>query len=283
MVSWPKSIASLVVEKVAACPGVSAIVLGGSLATGAADADSDIDIGLYYQPHSPIDLRELSRLVSEVDDRRAEGLVTDFGEWGPWVNGGAWLVVQGLSVDLLYRDLGRVREAIADCRAGHVGTHYQAGHPAGFSPQIYAGEIHFCEPLYDPEAFISWLKELIFNYPPALQRALIAGLWEAGFSLEVAQSSARRGDVYHATGCAYRSVVCMVQALFGLNKRYWINEKGAVEEAEAFLRSPGDLGARVRRCLGEIGTGPEGLQRSLQELRLLLDDVERLVDGHDRR
>lgn len=160
---------------------------------------------------------------------------------------------------------------------------YQAGHPAGFSPQIYAGEIHFCEPLYDPEALISPLKELILNYPPALQRALITGLWEAGFSLEVAQSSARRGDVYHATGCAYRSVVCMVQALFGLNERYWINEKGAVEEAEAFLRSPGDLGARVRRCLGEIGTGPEGLQRSLQELRLLLGDVERLVDGHDRR
>jgi hypothetical protein len=30
----------------------------------------------------------------------------------------------------------------------------------------------------------------------------------------------------------------MVQALFGLNERYWITEKGAVEVAETFLLSP---------------------------------------------
>ena len=36
-------------------PGVSAIVLGGSRARGEASAQSDYDIGLYYEPTEPIE------------------------------------------------------------------------------------------------------------------------------------------------------------------------------------------------------------------------------------
>ena len=35
------------------------------------------------------------------------------GEWGPWIDGGAWLTCGGVKVDLLYRELGRVRAAVA--------------------------------------------------------------------------------------------------------------------------------------------------------------------------
>lgn len=62
---------------------------------------------------------------------------------------GAWIEVEGRRVDLIYRDLGRVAAAIEDSRAGRVGTHFQVVHPAGFSPQIYAAEVHFCHPLED--------------------------------------------------------------------------------------------------------------------------------------
>uniref|UniRef100_UPI003F683C15 hypothetical protein n=1 Tax=Acinetobacter baumannii TaxID=470 RepID=UPI003F683C15 len=64
-------------------------------------------------------------------DRPGETQVTAPGEWGPWINGGSWLSIGGRKVDLLYRDLGRVRAVIADCRAGAVSMDYQPGHPHG--------------------------------------------------------------------------------------------------------------------------------------------------------
>ena len=267
-----------IARKLASCPGVKAVVLGGSRASGTADASSDIDIGLYYEKESPLDLSELSRLVAAIDDRGIEGLVTGFGDWGPWVNGGGWLLVRGQRLDLIYRELNSVRRAIEDCRAGHIKTHFQVGHPAGFSPQIYAGEIHFCKPLHDPDELIRAMKRMTHPYPPALKHALIQGLWEAGFVLETAASSASRGDLYHVSGCAYRSVVCIVQALFGLNESYWVNEKRALEKAAHLPVTLEDFGPRARRCLGELGTEPTHLQESLKELRILLDDVQRLID-----
>lgn len=265
-------------ERLASCPGVDAVALGGSHASGTADTESDIDLGLYYEPEDPLDLESLRRLVTEIDDHGRGEAVTGFGEWGPWVNGGAWIEVEGHRVDLIYRDLGRVRAAIGDCRAGRTDTHFQGGHPAGFSPQIYAAEIHFCRALQDPRGTIGELKSLTRPYPPALRRALIGGLWEARFSVDAAAKSALRGDVHHVAGSAFRSVVCMVQALFGLNDRYWINEKSAVSSVDALPIHPDGFARRVGMILGGLGTEPEALRRSLQALSELLDDTASLCE-----
>ncbi len=219
--------------RLASCPGINAVVLGGSHASGTADAESDIDLGLYYESEDPLDLDALRQLVTEIDDHGRREAVTDFGAWGPWVNGGARIEVEGQKVDLIYRDLGRVGAAINDCRAGRVGTHFQVGHPAGFSPQIYAAEVYHCRPLQDPRGTIGVLKGLTDPYPSALRRGLIAGLWEARFSLDTAAKSALREDVHHVAGSAFRAVACMAQTLFGLNERYWINEKLAVSLVDA--------------------------------------------------
>jgi len=42
-------------------------------------------------------------------------LVTRFGAWGAGVNGGGWLRIDAHHVDLLYRDLRRVRAVIEQC------------------------------------------------------------------------------------------------------------------------------------------------------------------------
>ncbi len=264
-------------EQLALCPGVEAVVLGGSYASGTADAQSDIDLGLYYEPENRLALESLRRLVAEIDDHGRGNAVTDFGEWGPWVNGGAWIEVAGQRVDLLYRDLRRVSGAINDCQAGRIGTHFQAGHPAGFSPQIYAAEVHLCRLLQDPRGTIAALKGLTAPYPPALRRALVAGLWEALFSVDAAAKSAVRGDVHHVAGSAFRAVVCMVQALFGLNERYWINEKASVSLVDTFPLRVEGFGRRVARILGELGTEPDALQRSLQALHELLKESNYLA------
>src|SRR5208282_2187781 len=147
-----------VVARVAKIDGVQAIVLGGSRARGTADERSDIDLGIYYERAHPFSTTALGALAQELDDRHANGLVTSFGEWGPAVNGGGWLEIHGHHVDLLYREMGVVREAIEDCVAGRARSVYQLGHPLGFQMQIYAGEVQVCRPLYAANNSLSELK-----------------------------------------------------------------------------------------------------------------------------
>jgi hypothetical protein len=48
----------------------------------------------------------LDAVATECDGRKSAGLVTAIGEWGPWINGGGWLQLEGRPVDLLYRETG---------------------------------------------------------------------------------------------------------------------------------------------------------------------------------
>src|SRR5438874_13343123 len=105
-------------------PGIRAIVLGGSRARGEASAQSDYDVGLYYEPDTPIDVGRLAKAAVLLPGA-ASSSVTAVGEWGPWINGGAWLTVDGRRVDLLYRDLGKVQAVIEACCAGNIERVYQ--------------------------------------------------------------------------------------------------------------------------------------------------------------
>jgi len=164
-------------------PGVRAIVLGGSRARGEASAASDYDIGLYYEADNPIDTGRLAKAAMLLPGA-ASSSVTAIGEWGPWINGGAWLTVDGPQgakrVDLLYRDVGKVRAVIEACRAGRIERVYQPGHPHAFVSSIYMGEVALARVLWDPDDVLAHLKRQCEPYPPALAEALIKSFfWEA--------------------------------------------------------------------------------------------------------
>lgn len=67
-------------------------------------------------------------------------------------------------------------------------------------------------------------------------------LWEAYFSLEIARKPAARGEVSYVSGCLYRGVACMVQALFATNEHYFVNEKGSVQAVDRFAVRPEGFG-----------------------------------------
>src|SRR4051794_16395073 len=163
-------LASEIASRLGQIDGVVAVVLGGSQARGDAQPNSDIDLGLYYDPAQPPSVASLRSLAQELDDRHAADLATDFGEWGPWINGGGWLDVQGQRVDWLYRDLARVEQAISDCEAGRVACYYQPGHPHGFYNHIYMGEVFTCRPLYERDERLSRLKSRTVPYPLPLKQ-----------------------------------------------------------------------------------------------------------------
>jgi hypothetical protein len=237
-------------------PGVEAIALGGSRARGTAVATSDYDIGLYYCAHRPIDVAALGKVAAALDDRGAEASVTPIGGWGPWINGGGWLVVGGVHVDLLYRDLDRVGAAIDDAQTGKVERFYQPGHPHAFLPTIYMGEAACARLLHDPAGTLAALQRRTTPYPAALAGALRERFeWEAEFALANARKSLDRGDVSYLAGCAFRAVACLCQTLFALNGVYLLNEKGAVAAAGGFARAPSSFAVRVAAVFADLGSG----------------------------
>jgi len=180
-------------------------------------------------------------------------------------------------VDWLYRELGQVSRVMHECRAGRPSIHYQPGHPHGFHTHIYMGEIHYCRPLYDPEGALASLKDVAENYPPRLKRALVRNqLWEARFALETCRKSATKGDVFYVTGCLFRCSACMGQALFALNERYLINEKGSVEAANSLTLRPTNFSESVNSVLARPGERPEELEDSVKRLEDLLEAIEEL-------
>lgn len=257
--------------------GVVAVVLGGSWARGSARPDSDVDIGILYEPAQPPDLVVLRQLAEEMDDRHLPDLLTPFGGWGPWINGGGWLEVQRQRVDWIYRDLNQVRRVIEECRSGHPTLAYQAGHPHGFHSHIYLAELHYCQVLHDPGNVVAALKEQVSEYPPPLKTALVERfLWEANFALGTAQKPASRGEVQYVAGCLYRCVACMVQVLYALNERYFSNEKGSVQEAAHLPRTPIRFEETVTRVLSEPGADAARLRASIAEFEQLVRVVEEL-------
>ncbi len=274
----PMLVARRVAERLGEIDGVVAVVLGGSQARGEADERSDIDLGIYYHAATPPSVESLRALAKDLDERHEDGLVSGYGEWGPWVNGGAWLRVDGWKVDLLYREIEKVAGVIEDCRAGRVTCDYYLGHPHGFHNHIYLGEVATCVPLFDPGNTTTALKLFVAQYPPAMKRAIIERyLYDAQFMSDVARKPAERGDVFEVVGCLFRVIAALVQVLFAANERYFVNEKGALEAISGFERAPRRFVAEAGAVLGRPGDTPERLVASVERAEKLIAGVREVA------
>jgi hypothetical protein len=261
------------VQQLHAVPGMAAIVLGGSYASGTQHEASDLDIGLYYHQDAPFSIAALRQIAASVSVDSAP-TVTGFYEWGPWVNGGAWIHTAHGKVDFLYRNLDQVRRTIAEAQQGIVHHDYDQQPAYGFYSVIYLAEIQICIPLDDPEGLIAQLKQQVATYPPKLKQKVIAdSLWSAEFTLVHARAFAAQGDVYNTVGCLTRVAANLTQALFALNERYFIRDKRVMETLATFARLPEGCTEQVSRVLA----CPGGTARELSESVRGLEQVWRSV------
>jgi hypothetical protein len=159
-----------------------------------------------------------------------------------------------------------------------VDMFYQPGHPFGFISSIYLAEVAICQPLWDAEGIISKLKSRVRPYPDSLQKALVQKFaWEINFSLDIARKSAERLDVTYAAGCCFRSLMCMLQVLFAINRVYWLNEKGAVALADNFPQKPERLRSRIDETFRSLEVKPQSIQKAIVHLDELSKDIEALA------
>lgn len=234
--------------------GIDAIVLGGSHATGTANKDSDIDIGIYYDEMT-FDLSYFRQKVVSLDDEHRNNIVTNPGEWGPWINGGGWLQVDGIAVDILFRDTRKVITVIDDCINGKISIDYQCGHPFGFVNSIYMGEVAYCKILSNNNEFISEQKKRLIEFPITYQKSTIEKfLWECEFSLQCGKKATLKGDLLYAAGSLFRCAVSLLQVLYAINGMYMLNEKGSLgrllRENDAFI--PKDFANDVEAALSGL-------------------------------
>jgi Nucleotidyltransferase domain len=256
------------VDALVRVPGILGVVLGGSRARGDHTPESDTDLGLYYR--APLDTAALGEVARRFGGPHAA--VTEPGGWGPWVDGGGWLTVDGAPVDWIYRDLDRVTAEWARAEQGRYAFHHQAGHPLGVAGFSYPGELALGRVLADPTGEVATLQAACREYPPALARALVDGLWEAGFLVGVAGKAVSRADRAYVSGCLFRLVGVLTHALHGAGHRWLVNEKGAVAAAAAIPGAPADFRARAE-ALFTAGTHPDDLAEALDAAADLARDT----------
>ena len=261
-------------NRMAKVPGVIGVVLGGSRARGEHVEDSDVDLGLYYRP--PLDIDALAALARDVSGVGAK--VTRPGAWGRWVDGGAWLRIDGAAVDWIYRDLNRVRSSWESAQRGEFSFHAQIGHPLGVPDFAYAGELALAIVLADPVGELAVLQQQMALYPAALGQASVAGLWEADFNLDNARKAASRADTAYVAGCLFRAVLLGAHALHGRAERWLINEKGAIASAGRLPVAPAGFATRAHGVLAHLGDRPDQLNAAIGAVQALLDDVRAVVD-----
>lgn len=283
MTNAQRSLVDQIVSSLASIPCVSAVVLGGSHARERARPDSDIDIGLYYHDADPFAISAISELARCLDDS-GDPVVSGFGEWGRWVDGGAWLTIGGQRVDLLYRSVDKVEATLADARAGRFEIDTAQQPPYGFFGPTLLGEVAIAQPLFDPAGLLTRLKAAVQPMPEALRRAVIQQcLWSTNFGLRAfAPKYVTAGNSWGAAACFTRFAGEFVLALFALNGAYLINDKTALAEITDFPQTVPGFASRISAIVGHAGTDAAQLRQSMHEMSALFEAVCALAGDHYR-
>lgn len=266
-----------VLDKLKTIPRVIAIVIGGSHASQTQRSDSDIDLGLFYRKTNPFSIELMRNLAIKLNDN-PDPIVSDFEEWGHWVNGGTWLTIKGQRLDLIYRNLDFVERVIDDCLKGKIESDYYQEPPNGFHSFMYCAEIQADKILYDPEQIIQKLKGKVKIYPPMLKSAIINKfLWDTEFALSRARKFAKRNEIHLVANSLTRITHDLIQVVYAINETYFMSAKKAYKDIPQFLLIPNDFLSIIEKNLGSIGTTSQDLQKSLQTYDNLVNQCKLLA------
>ena len=256
--------------------GVKAIVLGGSYAIGMATENSDLDIGIYYSELNPFDIEKI-RNVAEKIANSDKPTVTGYYEWGPWVNGGAWINTENGEVDFLYKNIEQITRTIDNAKNGIWENNFDQQPPYGFSSIIFLSETQSSIPLYDPYDVVKNLKVSVEQYPQKLKESVIQqSLWSAEFTIWQAEKFAFKNDTFNTVGCLTRATKSIVTSLFAINELYPMGDKRAISILEQTKFRPEGLISKIDHILC---CNKDTLIDNVSQLRKLFDETVSFADG----
>lgn len=246
-----------------AFPQVEAIAVGGSLASQAADAGSDIDLYVYTTSVIPLPAREA--LVAQRGTSRAD-LNLQF-----WDLGDEWIDVQtGIEVDVIYWDTCWIAEQI-----DRVLVHHQAG--IGYTTCFW-NTVRNSLPLYDRSGWFACLQaQCQCSYPEPLRHAIIAKnhpILRAVIPayLHQIQNAVRRHDSVSVNHRVAALLASYFDVIFALNAIPHPGEKRLLEIAtKRCAKLPQAMCEHIEHVLRATASADETLVQA----------INRLIDGLD--
>lgn len=245
-------------------PQVVAVALGGSSASGAADAASDIDLYIYTSAEIPLSTRE-AVVVQTGGAARADMGLTYFGPGDEWID-----AATGSHVDAVYFD--------ADWMAAQVRRAVVEYAPSlGYSTAFWH-TVRTSQPLTDRHGWLSALQATAaVPYPEPLRRAIVAYNHPilrgtlSSFRAQLVKALAR-GDLVSVNHRLAALLASYFDILFAVNRVPHPGEKRLLARAEALCSTlPPDMAADVVATLAAAGAAPGDL---LSTLDLLLDRLD---------
>jgi hypothetical protein len=270
--SQPDEIVNFVTPFLMGVGGVAAIANLGSQNNGITRHDGAVDLLLLYRDAQPLNIAQLNAALQNCDDKM-KPIVGKLGSAGPWMNGGSHCVIGGQRVDFTYRSVDAITTVIANADEGNADHDWLQHPPFGFSSVAYLGEIDLCTDVFDPKEVLAALKQNVRPYPRTLRSNLVNGfLWGAEFTVASCTSAAQRLDVYTALGGITRSAAMLTFALFALNERYYVSDRGALEVMSTFNLIPSQCHARIHDALRD----PD-LNGALKQMGTLIAEAKTIV------
>jgi hypothetical protein len=272
MVSLHLTLARELATAFSAFPQVEAVAVGGSLASGSADAGSDIDLYVYTTSIIPLPAREA--LVAQRGASRADMNLQFWDLGDEWVDGPT-----GIEVDAIYWDTAWITEQI-----DRVIVHHQAG--VGYTTCFW-NTVRNSLPLYDRDGWFARLQARCqCPYPEPLRRAIIAKNYPIlrdviPAYLHQIQNAVRRHDTVSVNHRVAALLASYFDVLFALNAVPHPGEKRLLEIAtERCAKRPPAMREQVEAVLRATVDADETLVHAID--RLIDDlDVILLQEGFD--
>jgi hypothetical protein len=247
---------------------VEAVVMGGSLARGAGDAQSDIDLYVYAPDVIPLSARQA--LVAEMGASRAD-LNMQF-----WDSGDEWFdAATGIEIDVIYWQPAWLENQLDRVWRLHQGS-------MGYSTCFWY-TIRHAQMLFDRRGWFADLQHQSEQpYPEALRRDIVAKNHAVlrrvipSYERQIAKA-ASRGDHVSVNHRVAALLASYFDVLFALNRVLHPGEKRLLEYARAQCASlPVAMDEQVAAVLHAAGSADSSV---VERVRVLLDGLDDLLRG----
>jgi hypothetical protein len=259
------------------CVGPYGIAIGGSYAKGNHDALSDLDV--YVFAHQIQLGPQRSELLAQKLIQTSE--VNSWGCEDPFIEGGTDFSYQGCRVECWLRNMHQVEDTLASCMQGQIRREYVAWTIMGFFNYGVLADVQTMQVMDDPHGILARWKGMVRTYPEPLRRAILdrftreAAFWPENFHYRIA---VERVDTLYIDGIIRQVVYALMQALFALNREYFLGEKRLLTVLDELPVKPNALSSRVQALLypGKDSRVTD-LQKQRNELRALITEMQELV------
>jgi hypothetical protein len=225
--AWRLDVARHLAKQISAFPGVRAIVVGGSVARGYADATSDLEMPVLWESLPGDDARQA--IVA------ALGAEFVYGYDGPSLED--QLLIRGFQVDLWHNTVAK-EEATIDGVLRDYST--------DLGDSNFMDTIRACVPLYGEEIIHGW-KRRAQEYPDELALRVIRERIPAFQTSQVAIAAQRDNPTeFYAGLCQLQQALFLV--LLALNRAYFPTFKWMYRVLESMPVQPTNTAQRLRRA-----------------------------------